>query len=186
MAAQDSVLSQIAKPYAAALFDIASADGSVAAVEQGLDAIAALSAESDDFTRFLRSPVINADAKAAAIDVILGKASVHPTVASFVRVVARNGRLFALNDIIKAFRIRAAEARGEISAEVTSAAPLSAQQLETLVETLKGKLGKSVTLNPQVDPSLIGGLVVKVGSRMIDSSLKTKLTAMKIAMKEVG
>ena len=186
MAAQDSVLSQIAKPYATALFDIAEADGSVPAVERGLQDIAAIGAESADFMRFLRSPVINAETKAETIDVILTRGNVHPTVGSFVRVVARNGRLFALNEIIKAFRERAAAARGEVTAEVTSASPLSAEQLATLAETLKGKLGKSVTLNPQVDPSLIGGLIVKVGSRMIDSSLKTKLTAMKIAMKEVG
>jgi F-type H+-transporting ATPase subunit delta len=103
-----------------------------------------------------------------------------------VKVVARNGRLFALPEIIKAFRERAADARGEVTADVTSATPLSASQLTTLAATLKAKIGKAVTLNQHVDPSLIGGLVVKVGSQMIDSSLKTKLTAMKIAMKEVG
>ncbi|MHB1101883.1 MAG: F0F1 ATP synthase subunit delta [Devosia sp.] len=186
MAAQDSVLVQIARPYAAALYDLARGDKIIDAVETGLASIAQLADESADFARFLRSPVIGADVKAATINSILAQAKVHPTVANFVRVVARNGRLFALPAIITSFRALAAEGRGEIAAEVTSAAPLSRSQLSDLAQTLKRKIGKTVTLNEHVDPSLIGGLVVKVGSRMIDSSLKTKLTAMKIAMKEVG
>ncbi len=101
------------------------------------------------------------------------------------RVVARNGRLFALPAIIKAVRELAAASRGEATADVTSAVPLSAAQRQNLADTLKAKIGKTVTLNEHVDPSLIGGLMVKVGSRMIDSSLKTKLAAMKVAMKEV-
>ena len=132
------------------------------------------------------SPVISADSKSGAVDAILGRNNVHPTVANFLKVVARNGRLFALPAIIRAFRQLAAEERGEVSADVTSAAPLSKSQLASLADTLKAKIGKTVTLTEHVDPSLIGGLVVKVGSQMIDSSLKTKLTAMKIAMKEVG
>jgi F-type H+-transporting ATPase subunit delta len=180
------VLSQIARPYASALFDIAAAGNAVPQVEAGLVAIGKLAEDSQDFSRFLRSPVINADQKAETIKSILAKAKADPTVTNFVNVVARNGRLFALPAIIAAFRERAAEARGEVTADVTSAVPLTAAQVSTLADTLKGKIGKSVTLNQHVDPSLIGGLVVKVGSQMIDSSLKTKLTAMKIAMKEVG
>ncbi|MGN6486257.1 MAG: F0F1 ATP synthase subunit delta [Devosia sp.] len=186
MAAQDSVLTQIARPYASALFDLAKADNSVAAVEQGLEQLVALAHESPDFSRFLRSPVINTEEKAVAIGALLERAKPHTTVGNFVRVVARNGRLFALPAIVSAFKQRAAESRGEVTADVTSAAPLTAAQVATLADTLKAKIGKSVTLNQHVDPSLIGGLVVKVGSQMIDSSLKTKLTAMKIAMKEVG
>ena len=180
------MLTQIARPYAAALFDLAKSDGSLDAVEAGLVDIQKIAAESDDFRRFLRSPVIAADAKAGAIDAILAKANANTTVAKLVKVVARNGRLFALPAIIKAFRALAAADRGEVSADVTSAAPLTGAQLKTLADTLKQKVGKTVTLTEHVDPSLIGGLVVKVGSQMIDSSLKTKLTAMKIAMKEVG
>lgn len=186
MAAQDSVLTQIARPYASALFDLAKADDSVAAVEQGLDKLLALANESPDFARFLRSPVINTEEKAQAMHVLLSKANPHTTVGNFVKVVARSGRLFALPAIIAAFKERAAGHRGEVTADVTSAVALSADQIKTLADTLKAKIGKSVTLNQHVDPSLIGGLVVKVGSQMIDSSLKTKLTAMKIAMKEVG
>lgn len=177
---------QIARPYAAALYDLAQGDKTIDAVETGLAAIAQLAAESPDFNRFLRSPVISADVKAATVDSILAQTKMHPTVANFVKVVARNGRLFVLPTMIKSFQALAAEGRGEIAADVTSAAPLSKAQLSELAQTLKRKIGKTVTLNERVDPALIGGLVVKVGSRMIDSSLKAKLTAMKIAMKEVG
>ena len=186
MAEQNSVLTQIARPYAAALFDLAKSEGSVDAVEAGLVELQGLSGESADFRRFLRSPVISAHEKSAAVEAILAKANLTATVANFVKVVARNGRLFALPAIITAFQALAARERGEVSADVTSATPLSKAQISALADTLKKKIGKTVTLTEHVDPSLIGGLVVKVGSQMIDSSLKTKLSAMKIAMKEVG
>ena len=186
MAEQSGVLTQIARPYAAALFDLAKSDNSVEAVEQGLDKLVALANESPDFARFLRSPVINAEEKLVAMHAVLERAKPHTTVGDFVRVVARNGRLFALPAIVAAFKDMAAGHRGEVSADVTSAVPLSDAQAKSLAETLKSRIGKSVSLNQFVDPSLIGGLVVKVGSQMIDSSLKTKLQAMKIAMKEVG
>jgi F-type H+-transporting ATPase subunit delta len=186
LAAQDSVVSQIARPYAQALFDVAKGDGSLGPVEQSLQSLLLLASESEDFSRFLNSPVISSEAKASAMDRILASSDVLPVVANFVRVIARNGRLFALPAIIKGFRELAAKERGEVTADVTSATPLSVSQLTALADTLREKIGKTVTLNQHVDPSLIGGLVVKVGSRMIDSSLKTKLAAMKIAMKEVG
>ncbi len=186
MAEQNSVLTQIARPYAAALFDLAKSEGSLDAVEKSLADVTRLSSESEDFRRFLRSPVISTDVKSDAVDAILSKAGLQPAVTNFVKVVARNGRLFALPAIIKAFTDLAAKERGEVSADVTSAVALTPAQIASLADTLKQKIGKTVTLTEHVDPSLIGGLVVKVGSRMIDSSLKTKLTAMKIAMKEVG
>jgi F-type H+-transporting ATPase subunit delta len=185
LAEQNSVLTQIARPYAAALFDLSKSEGSVDAVEAGLVDLQKLSGESDDFRRFLHSPVISADEKSGAINAILAKANLNVTVANFVKVVARNGRLFALPAIVKAFQALAAGERGEVSADVTSAAPLSKTQVAELADTLKKKIGKTVTLIEHVDASLIGGLVVKVGSQMIDSSLKTKLSAMKVAMKEV-
>lgn len=186
MAAQNSVLTQIARPYASALFDLASSENQLASVETSLSDVTRLIGESADFSRFLRSPVISADNKASALDALLAKATTNPLVANFLRLVAQNGRLFALDAIIAGFRDLAAQARGEVTAEVTSAAPLNAEQVKALGETLKAKIGKTVTLNQFVDASLIGGLQVKVGSQMIDSSLKTKLAAMKIAMKEVG
>jgi len=186
LAAQNSVLTQIARPYASALFDLARGENQLAQVETGLSDISRLIGESEDFSRYLHSPVITADVKAAALEAILGKAQVNPLVANFLKLVARNGRLFALDQMIVGFRELAAAARGETTADVTSASPLSAAQAQALSDTLKARLGKTVTLNQFVDPSLIGGLQVKVGSQMIDSSLKTKLAAMKIAMKEVG
>lgn len=186
LAAQNSLLSTIARPYASALFDLAQSENQLASVETGLSDISRLIGESDDFSRYLRSPVISGDVKASALDAILAKAQVNPVVGNFLRLVAKNGRLFALDAIIVAFRELAAAARGETTAEVTSAVPLTSDQANALSETLKAKLGKTVTLNQFVDPTLIGGLQVKVGSQMIDSSIKTKLAAMKIAMKEVG
>jgi F-type H+-transporting ATPase subunit delta len=186
LAAQNSVLMHIAQPYASALFDLGREEGRLDSIEKSLGEISAMVGESDDFSRFLRSPVIAADVKASAIDAILLRARVEPTVANFVRLVAQNGRLFALPQIIASFKVLAAEARGEVSADVTSAVPLNDAQRRSLAETLRARIGKAVTLNEHVDPSLIGGLQVKVGSQLIDSSLKSKLTAMKIAMKEVG
>lgn len=177
---------QIARPYASALFEVANEAGAVEDVGKSLDAFTALIEESDDFQRFLQSPVITHDQKIPVIDTILEKSAGDARVANFVKTVALHGRLFALPQMISQFRQLSAEARGEATAEVTSAAPLSEAQLKALADTLKSELGKTVTLDTHVDPELIGGLVVKVGSQMIDSSLRTKLTAMKIAMKEVG
>jgi len=186
LAAQNSVVAHIAQPYANALYDLAQEQGHVDSIEADLAAISALVNESPDFSRFLRSPVIAGDEKATAMNAILSRINAGTVVANFIKVLARNGRLFALPAVIAAFRQLAAKARGEVSADVTSAAPLSREQIQNLAETLKSKIGKTVTLSEHVDPSLIGGLIVKVGSQMIDSSLKTKLTAMRVAMKEVG
>lgn len=179
-------MSQIAQPYAAALFDLASEAKAVEEIEKSLDAVSALIDSSDDFSRFLASPTLSADAKRSALEAVLAKAKTPELVANTLRLVAKNGRLFAVPSIIKAYKAKAAEARNEVSADVTSAAPLSAAQEKELAKVLKDKIGKTVSLNTRVDESLIGGLVVKVGSRMIDTSLKTKLSAMKIAMKGVS
>ncbi len=186
MSAQNSTIHHIAQPYANALFDLANESNQMAEVESNLDQLAELINSDADFRNFLRSPAIPADTKREAMEAIVAKSGLPETVGNFVRLVAKNGRLFALPAMIAEFKARAAKARGEVSADVTSAAPLSEAQLNTLAETLKAKIGKTVNLVTHVDPSLIGGLVVKVGSQMIDSSLRTKLTAMKIAMKEVG
>jgi len=186
LAEQNSVLTQIARPYAAALYELSQSEGSVDAVESSLADVSKLAGESDDFRRFLRSPVISADEKSTALRAILKQVKLNTTVANFLGVVARNGRLFALPAIIRAYKALVAQGRGEATADVTSATALSAAQRASLAAALKQKLGKTVTLTEHVDPSLIGGLQVKVGSQMIDSSLKTKLSAIKVAMKEVG
>ncbi|MCB1518936.1 MAG: F0F1 ATP synthase subunit delta [Hyphomicrobiaceae bacterium] len=186
MSASSSALAQIARPYANALFDLGKESGSLGDIEGGLDSISALVNDSSDFADFLKSPLIDTEEKAKAMNAILDKVSLPALVSNFVKTAAGNGRLFALPAMIAAFKELAAAERGEMRAEVTSASELTKAQLDSLAATLKDKFGKDVALDTNIDPSLIGGLVVKVGSRMIDTSLKTKLTAMKVAMKEVG
>lgn len=186
MSAQNSVLAHIARPYASALFDLSVEEKSVAKIEASLDGVAAIISSNEDFSNLLASPVISSDEKSGVIEIVVAKAKLPKLVANFLKTVAQNGRLFVLPAMIDAFKDLAATERDELSADVVSAAPLSKKQLTDLAKVLKSKMGKTVTLETSVDPSLIGGLVVKVGSQMIDSSLKTKLTAMKIAMKEVS
>lgn len=186
LSATQSVLTGIARPYAAALFELASDAKAVEATEKSLDVISGLIASSDDFSRFLKSPAISTEDKRDALEAILQKAGIAELVANTLRLVARNGRLFVLPAIISAFKGLAAAARNEIAADVVSATKLTTAQEKELAKVLKAKLGKDVTLRTTVDESLIGGLVVKVGSQMIDTSLKTKLSAMKIAMKGIS
>lgn len=181
-----SPTSSVADRYARSLYELASESGAVEAVGTALDAFGVLIGESADLKRLIESPVFSADEQSAALDAIVAKAGLEPLTANFLRVVARNRRLFALPAIIKAFGAIAARARGEVIAEVTSAAALNATQEKALKATLKRVAGKDVTLSVTVDPSILGGLVVKIGSRQIDSSLKTKLSSLKLALKEVG
>jgi len=183
LSASHSVLSQIARPYAAALFDLAKETGAVAEVEAGLDQIQSLLDTSDDFSRFATSPTVQTDEKARVLDVILKDAGLPEILANTLRLLAKNGRLFTLPALIEAYKALAAQDRNEVRADVTSATELSDAQRAALTSVLRDKIGKTVTLRTKVDPSLIGGLIVKVGSQMIDTSLKTKLSAMKIAMK---
>ncbi len=155
-------------------------------MEASLEGIEDLIRSNQDFSNLLASPVVASEVKSGVIEAIVAKAKLPELVANFLRTVADNARLFVLPAMIEAFKDLAAKERGELRAEVTSAAPLTKKQLTDLAKVLKSKMGKTVTLDTNVDPSLIGGLIVKVGSQMIDSSLKTKLTAMKIAMKEVS
>ena len=185
--AESSVQSSgVAGRYANALFELANDARSVKAVETDLDRFSRLLAESPDLLRLVRSPVFSSDEQLRAITIVLEKDQIEGLVANFIKVAAANRRLFVVPAIIAVFKRMAAAARGEVSAEVTSAAPLTDGQTAELKAALKASLGKDVTLVPQVDPSLIGGLIVKVGSRMIDGSLRTKLNSLKLAMKEVG
>jgi len=178
--------SGVAGRYAGALFELAGDDKQLAAVEADLNQTAAWIDESPDLRRLIRSPVFSAEDQSRAMGAILDKAGVAGVAANFIRVVAANRRLFALPDMIAAFRRLAARQRGEVSAEVTSAEPLSEKHLGELKAALRDRLGKDVALATKVDPTLIGGLIVKVGSRMVDGSLRTKLNSLKLAMKEVG
>ncbi|MDI7862481.1 F0F1 ATP synthase subunit delta [Rhizobiaceae bacterium n13] len=180
------LISGVAERYAASLFDLALESGGVDAVSADLDRFQALLDESADLRRLVASPVFSSEDQLKAVTAINEKAEIGGLVGNFLKVVARNRRLFALPGMIQAFRAIAARHRGEISAEVTSAHALTAAQEKELKVALKGVTGKDVTVSVTVDPSILGGLIVKVGSRQIDTSLRTKLSTLKLALKEVG
>lgn len=184
--ATSSRTSQVASRYAGSLYELAVDAESVAKIEASIDAFEEMILSSEDLQRLIESPVFSGDQQVAAINGITAKAKFEPLFTNFLKVVAANRRLFAVPSIMQAFREFAAEGRGEVNADVTVAAELTAAQTKELKDTLKGVAGKDVTLNINVDPSILGGLIVKMGSRQIDSSLKTKLSSLKISLKEVG
>ncbi len=178
--------SGVAERYASSLFELALEAGVVEAVGADLDRFQALLDESDDLKRLVVSPVFSAEEQSKAISAIAEKAGISGLAANFLKVVANNRRLFAVPGMIASYRTTAAAHRGEIVAEVTSAHALDEAQETELKAALKSVTGKDVTIDLTVDPSLLGGLIVKVGSRQIDTSLRTKLSTLKLALKEVG
>jgi F-type H+-transporting ATPase subunit delta len=182
VATDDPVMASVAGRYASALFDLAKDEKQIEAVEKDLAAFQSLYSESEDLARLVRSPVIAAEDQGRALSAILSKAGAASLTSNFFQLIAKNRRLFAADDMARAFKALAARHRGEVSAEVASAHALSDAQVAELKTVLKQSVGKDVTLTTRVDPSLLGGLVVKIGSRMVDSSLKTKLASMKAAM----
>jgi F-type H+-transporting ATPase subunit delta len=186
VAAEDPSVSGVSGRYATALFELARDEKSIDAVRADLDTFDALLNDSADLKRLVRSPVFSADAQSKALAAVLDKAGIAGISANFLKVLTANRRLFAVTDVIRAFRALVAKFRGEATADVTVAETLSDKNLDALKAALKAVTGKDVTLNVNVDPSIIGGLVVKLGSRMIDSSLRTKLNSIKHAMKEAG
>lgn len=186
VATDDPIMASVAGRYASAMFELAQEQSQLPQVEQDLGNLQALLDESEDLRRMVRSPVFTADDQSRALEAVLSRAGVAPLTMNFVKLIARNRRLFALGDVMKAFRGLVARSRGEVEADVTSAATLTDDQMAALKETLKASIGKDVQVTAKVDPSLLGGLIVKVGSRMIDSSLRTKLATLKMRMKEVG
>ena len=185
MAGEDPTISGMAGRYATALFELALEDKAVDQVRKDLDSFDALVAGSPDLERLVRSPVFGADEQAKALAAVLDKAGIKGLAAKFLQVIARNRRLFAVRGMIRAFRALVARHRGEVTAEVTVAEKLSDANLDALKSAIKNVTGgKDIDFNVNVDPAIIGGLIVKVGSRMVDTSLRTKLNAIKIAMKE--
>ena len=176
------MMAGVASRYASALFELATAQNATAAVEADLNKVEQMLAESADLATLFKSPVISSDDQAKALGAVLDKAGIGGLTKNFFGVIAGNRRLFAAPDMIRTFRALAAKARGEVTAEVTSAVALSDAQVSEIKQTLKASVGKDVTLNAKVDPALLGGLVVKIGSRMIDSSLKTKLSGLKTVL----
>lgn len=169
--------------YASALYDLASEGGKVAAVESDLNALGAAVTESADLAALIRNPRVTREAAANAMAAVGQLLKVSPLTQNFLGVLAGNGRLAALPQVVSAFVQIAAAQRGEVSAEVTSAHPLSATQLKSLAEKLKAREGKDVKLSSKVDPELLGGLVVRIGSTQIDSSIRTRLNTLANAMK---
>ena len=158
---------------------------SVDAVKADLDRFDAMIAGSADLNRLVRSPVFGVDEQLRSLAAILDKAGIKGLAANFLRVITTNRRLFAVRDMIRAFRALVAHHKGEVIAEVTVAEKLNDKNLDALKSALKSVTGgKDIDFDVKIDPAIIGGLIVKVGSRMVDSSLRTKLNAIKIAMKE--
>jgi F-type H+-transporting ATPase subunit delta len=183
---RSSSVSGVAERYASALFDLARDASSIEKIEGELKTISEMLDGSPDLRRLVESPVFSAEDQEKAMGAVADRAGITGLAGNFLRLVARNRRLFAIPGIIRAFRDMAAKHRGEATAEVTSAHPLSEDQVASLKAALKAKLGKDVTLLARVNPALLGGLVVKVGSRMIDTSLRTRLMNVKTQLKEVG
>jgi len=156
------------------------------AVARDLTDLGRLISESADLRRLVMSPVFDRDDQSSAMAAILDKAGAHGLTKKFVGLVAANRRLFALDGMIRAYGALVARHRGEVAAEVVSAHPLTDAQLAKLGETLKAATGSEVRVTARVDDGLLGGLVVKLGSRMVDTSLRTKLNRLKLAMKEAG
>ena len=180
------VISGVAERYASSLFELALEAGSIDAVGADLNRFQAMIDSSDDLKRLVLSPVFSAEDQTKAVVALCEKAGLGGLVANFLKVVAGNRRLFVISGMIASFRQIAARHRGEVSAEVTSAHALSTEQENELKAALKSVTGKDVTIAVSIDPSILGGLIVKVGSRQIDTSLRTKLSTLKLALKEVG
>ncbi|QJE73757.1 F0F1 ATP synthase subunit delta [Aerophototrophica crusticola] len=186
MATEGTGVSGLAARYATAMFDLADDQKVLDQTAQDLTLLKQMLAESPDLRRLVGSPLLARADQARAMDAVLASAGISGLVRKFVGLVAQNRRLFALSGMIDGFLAELARRRGEQTAQVTVARPLSPEQLDAVSDALKRALGAKMAVSVRVDPALIGGMIVKVGSRMIDSSVRTKLTKLKLAMKGVG
>ena len=181
-----SISTGIAERYATAVFELAKEDGSIATIESDLSALSTAISESDDLSALIASPIYSREEQAAAITAIAAKMGLGATMANTLTLMASKRRLFVVPALMQSLRAKIAEDKGEVTADVVSATALSASQSKKLAASLKATTGKTVTINATVDESLIGGLIVKVGSKMIDTSIRSKLNSLQNAMKEVG
>lgn len=181
--ASNAAVSELANRYAAALFDLADEQKQLDTVADDLRTLAGQVAETSDLERLISSPVLDRVEQGSAMDAIMKASGASDLTVKFIGLIALNRRLFALNDMIVAFLAELARRRGEATAEVTAARALSDAQIKDLTDSLQSALGGKVTVEHTVDPELIGGMIVKVGSRMVDTTLQTQLTKMSIAMK---
>ncbi|MGL5448225.1 MAG: F0F1 ATP synthase subunit delta [Rhabdaerophilum sp.] len=182
MASSSPIVSGIAGRYAVALFELASEAKKLDAVSADLDAFSAMLDQSPELDQLCRNPVFTSDEQVKALGAVLKQAKISGLSANFLQLVASKRRLFLVRTMVTAYRALVAEKAGIIAAEVTVASPLSDKNRQAVLEALQSKAGKNIALTERVDPAIIGGLVVKMGSKMIDASLKTKLNAMKVAM----
>ncbi len=181
-----SISTGIAQRYATAIFDLAKEGKELKAVEADVAALDAALADSSDLVDLINSPVVTRDEQAAVIAAVAKKMKLSSTVANALSLMAQKRRLFVLPQLLGAMRALIAEDKGEVTAEVTAAKAMTKAQQDKLAKALKASIGKDVNINLAVDEALIGGLVVKVGSQMIDTSVKAKLDALQNSMKEVG
>ena len=186
MASEVETSSGVAGRYATALFELAVEQQALEQVVVELNRFNLALDAVEDLQRLVKSPVFSAEEQGRALAAILEKLEIEGLTRNFLLLAAKNRRLFATPDMISVFRAMLARHRGETSATVTAAAKLTESQITALRQALKAALGKEVMLEERVDAGLLGGLVVKVGSRMVDTSLRTKLNSLKVAMKEVG
>ena len=181
-----SISANIAGRYATAVFDLAKEGGSLATLEADVSALGAALKESAEFRDLIVSPVYSRDEQARSIAAIVAKMGLSQLMANTLALMSAKRRLFVLPQLVTSLKDRIAAEKGEVTADVTAASPLSAAQSERLAAALSKTVGKTVILNTAVDESLIGGLIVKVGSKMIDTSVASKLASLQHAMKEVG
>jgi F-type H+-transporting ATPase subunit delta len=186
VAREEPIVSGMAGRYATALFELARESNAIDSVESDLEKFSSLLDESADLMRLVRSPVFSAKEQSKALAAVLERAGIGGLTERVLMVITANRRLFAVRDIIKTYMALVAHERGEVTAEVTVAEPLSAAYLAEITNALHVVTSKTVKVDVRIDPSIIGGLVVKLGSRMVDTSLRAKLNALKHVMKEVG
>jgi F-type H+-transporting ATPase subunit delta len=172
--------------YATALFELALEQNAIDAVHADLERFGELLAESPDLARLVRSPVFTAEEQVRALRAVLDRVGLSGLATQFLLAVASNRRLFAIREMIRDYLELVARHKGEVTAQVTLAQPAREEHLAAIREALAAVTHKNVKVNVTVDPSLIGGLIVKLGSRMVDSSLRTKLQMIKHAMKEAS
>ena len=181
-----SISTGIAERYATAIFEIAKDNNDLSGLESGINDLSAVLNESAELRDLIASPLVSRTEQEAAITAIADKMDLHAILRNTLGLMAQKRRLFVVPQLVQVLRDMLAEERGEVTAEVSSAKALTKTQMDKLSKTLSERVGKTVTINATVDESLIGGLVVKVGSKMIDSSIRSKLNSLQNAMKEVG
>jgi F-type H+-transporting ATPase subunit delta len=186
LASEATGVSGLAERYAAALFELADERHAVDRVAEDLRQLRTMLHESGDLSRLLRSPVLSRGVQGQAVGAIAERAGLLLLTRDFLAIVARNRRLFAVPAMIEAFLAKLAERRGEITAEVTVAQPLNEARTMALNEQLRRAVGARVAVDIRVDPALLGGMTVKVGSRMVDASLNSRLQRLRLAMKGIG